>query len=194
MRHLTDEELIDRVRAGETSMYGTLIGRYHRRLYCLALRILKNDAEAEDALQDAYILALTRLNQYAGRSSFYTWMARITMNEAFTRIRARRRAQRLEAAVESPANHHHFFAHVPNPEQQAFQNEFRRAFTISVRSLPDRYRSVFTMREIQEMSTAEAACSLGITEECVKTRLHRARELLQRRLARRVRVQERAAA
>jgi RNA polymerase sigma-70 factor (ECF subfamily) len=194
MRHLTDEELIDRVRAGETSMYGTLIGRYHRRLYCLALRILKNDAEAEDALQDAYILALTRLNQYAGRSSFYTWMARITMNEAFTRIRARRRAQRLEAAVESPANHHHFFAHVPNPEQQAFQNEFRRAFTISVRSLPDRYRSVFTMREIQEMSTAEAACSLGITEECVKTRLHRARELLQRRLARRVRVRERAAA
>ncbi len=194
MRHLTDEELIDRVRAGETSMYGTLTGRYHRRLYCLALRILKNDAEAEDALQDAYILALTRLNQYAGRSSFYTWMARITMNEAFTRIRARRRAQRLEAAVESPANHHHFFAHVPNPEQQAFQNEFRRAFTISVRSLPDRYRSVFTMREIQEMSTAEAACSLGITEECVKTRLHRARELLQRRLARRVRVRERAAA
>lgn len=189
--HLTDEELISRVLAGETALYGVLTGRYHRRLYCLALRILKNDAEAEDALQDAYILALTRLKQYAGRSSFYTWMARITMNEAFTRIRTRQRAERLEAAAETPANLRHFFAHIPNPEQQAFQNEIHRAFTVSVRSLPDRYRTVFTMREIDEMSTAEAACTLGITEECVKTRLHRARELLQKRLARRVRRRER---
>lgn len=193
-RTLTDEELLERVRAGETSHYGVLIGRYHRRLYCVALRILRNDAEAEDALQDAYILALTRLQQFAGRSSFYTWMARITMNEAFTRIRSRQRAQRLEAAVESPGNVHRFFAHVPSPEQQAFHNELDTAFETSVRALPDHYRTVFTMREIDEMSTAEAACSLGITEECVKTRLHRARELLQKRLARRVRAQECAAA
>ncbi|HWQ55905.1 MAG TPA: sigma-70 family RNA polymerase sigma factor [Bryobacteraceae bacterium] len=185
---------MERVRSGENSYYGTLIARYHRRLYCVALRILRNDAEAEDALQDAYILALTRLEQFAGRSSFYTWMARITMNEAFTRIRSRQRAQRLEAAVEAPSNVHRFFAHVPSPEQQAFHNELDTAFATSVRSLPDHYRTVFTLREIDEMSTAEAACSLGITEECVKTRLHRARELLQKRLARRVRWRERAAA
>jgi RNA polymerase sigma-70 factor, ECF subfamily len=191
---LTDGELVDRVRAGEKSFYGILIGRYHRRLYCVALRILRNDAEAEDALQDAYILALTRLDQFAGRSSFYTWLARITMNEAFTRIRSRQRAQRLQAAVESPVNIHRFFAHVPSPEQQAFHNELDTALERSVRSLPDHYRTVFTMREMNEMTTAEAAFTLGITEECVKTRLHRARELLQKRLARRVRWRERAAA
>lgn len=185
---------MDRVRAGETPLYGILIGRYHRRLYCVALRILRNDAEAEDALQDAYILALTRLEQFAGRSSFYTWMARITMNEAFTRIRSRQRVQKLLAEVESPANVHRFFSHVPSPEQQAFHRELDKVFTTSVRSLPDHYRTVFTMREIEEMTTAEAATSLGITEECVKTRLHRARELLQKRLARRVRWRERAAA
>jgi RNA polymerase sigma-70 factor, ECF subfamily len=193
-RNLTDEELVDRVRGGETSFYGILIGRYHRRLYCVALRILRNDAEAEDALQDAYILALTRLDQFAGRSSFYTWMARITMNEAFTRIRSRQRAQKLKAAAESPVNVHLFFARVPSPEQQAFHSELDSALETSVRSLPDHYRTVFTLREIDEMTTAEAACSLGITEECVKTRLHRARELLQKRLARRVRWRERAAA
>lgn len=193
-RHLSDEELVERVRAGESSLYGILIGRYHRRLYCVALRILRNDAEAEDALQDAYVLALTRLHQFAGRSSFYTWMARITMNEAFSRIRSRQRVQRLLAEVESPANVHRLFAPVASPEQQAFHGEIDRAFATSVRSLPDHYRTVFTLREIDEMTTAEAASSLGITEECVKTRLHRARELLQKRLGRRVRWRERAAA
>ena len=186
-RNLTDEELVDRVRAGETSLYGMLVSRYHRRLYCVALRILKNDAEAEDALQDAYILALTRLEQFAGRSSFYTWMARITMNEAFTRIRGRRRAQKLASAVESPGNVHRLYAPVPTPEQQAFHRELDKAFEISVRALPERYRKVFSMREIEELSTTEAAVTLGITEECVKTRLHRARELLKQRMSKRVR-------
>ncbi len=188
---------MDRVRAGETSLYSILIDRYHRRLYCTALRILKNDAETEDALQDAYVLALTRLDQFAGRSSFYTWIARITINEALTRIRGRQRTQRLHATVESPGNAHRFFAPVPSPELQAFHNELAVALENSLRTLPDHYRTVFTMREIDELSTAEAASSLGITEECVKTRLHRARELLQRRLAprvRRCRERERAAA
>jgi RNA polymerase sigma-70 factor (ECF subfamily) len=194
-RNLTDEELVDRVRAGETSLYGILVDRYHRRLYCVALRILKNDAEAEDALQDAYILAFTRLDQFAGRSSFYTWMARITMNEAFTRIRGRQRTQRLQTAVESPANFRRLFPSAPSPEQQAFHSELDAAFENSVRTLPELYRKVFAMREIDEMSTAEAASSLGITEECVKTRLHRARELMKQRMEKRVHPwRERAAA
>jgi RNA polymerase sigma-70 factor, ECF subfamily len=186
-RNLTDQELVDGVRAGNTALYGALVDRYHRRLYCVALRILKNDAEAEDALQDAYILALTRLDQFAGRSSFFTWMARITMNEAFTRIRGRRRVQRLAEAVESPGNFRRLFPLVETPEQQAIHGELRGVLESYVRALPERYRSVFAMREVEELSTNEAALTLGITEECVKTRLHRARELLKSRVARRVR-------
>jgi len=191
----TDQELVERVRAGDNTLYGMLIHRYHRRLYCVALRILRNDADAEDALQDAYILGLTRINQFAGRSSFYTWMARITMNEAFTRIRGRRRAERLETAASAPGNAHHLFAGVPTPEAAMFDREIDHAFTSSVRALPENYRKVFAMRELEELSTAEAASRLGVTEECIKTRLHRAREFLKRRLAPRMRPwMERAAA
>lgn len=186
-RNQTDQELVDGARAGNTALYGVLVDRYHRRLYCLALRILKNDAEAEDALQDAYILAMTRLDQFAGRSSFFTWMARITMNEAFTRIRGRRRVQRLAAALESPGNLRRLFPSVETPEQQAIHVELSGVLESSVRALPERYRRVFAMREMDELSTNEAARTLGITEECVKTRLHRARELIKSRVARRVR-------
>lgn len=181
---MTDEQVVDRIRAGETALYEILIDRYHRRLYCIALRILRNDAEAEDAVQDAHLLALKRLNQFAGRSSFFTWMARITMNEAFMRIRGRTRLERLEAAASVPGVFG-FMAPPPRtPEQQALDGEIDRVLEVSVRGLPEAYRMVFRLREMDEHTTAEAALALGITEECVKTRLHRARELLRKRLRR----------
>jgi RNA polymerase sigma-70 factor, ECF subfamily len=179
----SDEELLRRVRAGDTALYGALVGRYHTRLYCLALRILKNEADAEDTVQEAYILAMTRLDQFAGRSTFFTWLARITMNEALTRIRGRRRHQRIEAAVASPAEVHRIYAPVATPEQLASRRELRGVVRSSMRTLPESYRQVFEMRELEEVSTADAARSLGLTEECVKTRLHRARALLRDRIA-----------
>jgi RNA polymerase sigma-70 factor (ECF subfamily) len=190
----SDAELIERACAGESAQYGVLVARYHRRLYCVALRILKDEADAEDALQDAYILAFTRLAQFAGRSSFFTWMSRITINEAFTRIRLRRRSQRLATALEVPDAVERLYQGVRTPEQQAIHTQFSEVLDTSVRSLPPRYRTVFVVREVQEMSTFEAAAVLGISEECVKTRLHRARELLKTRMARRTRPwRERAA-
>ncbi len=185
VRHrLTDEEILDRVRAGETALYEILMQRYHRRLYCIALRILRNDAEAEDAVQEAHLLALKRLDQFAGRSSFFTWMARITMNEAFMRIRGRTRLERLEAAASAPGAFGFMAAPARNPEQQALDGELDRVLETGVRGLPEPYRVVFRLREMDEHTTAEAAIVLGITEECVKTRLHRARELLRKRLRR----------
>jgi RNA polymerase sigma-70 factor, ECF subfamily len=184
---LTDEELLKRVCAGDTALYGTLVKRYHTRLYCLALRILKNEADAEDATQEAYILALTRIHQFAGRSSFFTWMARITMNEAFSRIRGRHRSQRLETALSSPGDFERLYSPVATPEQLTSRQELSHVLDNSVRSLPPGYRTVFELREIEEATTSEAARSLGLSEECVKTRLHRARELLRRRVGQRVR-------
>jgi RNA polymerase sigma-70 factor, ECF subfamily len=185
---LSDEEVLAYVRAGDNSHYGLLISRYHTRLYCMALRILKNEADAEDALQEAYIMGLTHLDQFAGRSSYFTWMARITMNAALTRLRSRRRWQRLEAAVEAQVGGEtdRLHAAVATPEQLATHEEADSVLEHSVRMLPESYRAVFEMREIQEFSTADVARSLGVTEECVKTRLHRARELLQRKLGRRL--------
>ena len=184
-RHrLSDEEVVDRVRAGDTALYEVLIERYQRRLYCIALRILRNDSEAEDALQDAHMLALKRLDQFAGRSSFYTWMARITMNEAFMKIRGRARVERLQNAASLPGTFGFMAPPPPDPERQAFDRELDHAMASSMNALPDSYRMVFQLREMDEQSTSETAASLGLSEECVKTRLHRARELMRKRLRR----------
>lgn len=186
---LSDEEVLNRVRAGDVESYEILIDRYQHRLYCLAMRILKNDAEAEDALQDAHLLALTRLDQFAGRSNFFTWIARITMNEALMRIRGNSRSARLETAACATGEYRFMAAPPRDPERQAFDVELGEALESTLGTMPEAYRAVFRMREMDEKSTAEAACLLGVTEECVKTRLHRARELLRRRLGPRLRGQ-----
>ncbi len=186
-RTISDDEVLTLVRSGHTEHYQILIDRYQHRLYCLAMRIVKNDAEAEDTVQDAHVLALTRLEQFAGRSSFFTWMARITMNEALMRLRRRSRGERLESAL-SHGSTHRFMAAAPrDPERQMFESELEQALEASIAGMPESYQLVFRLRELDERTTAETARSLGVSEECVKTRLHRARELLRRRLARRLR-------
>ena len=183
----TDEELVARARTGDSAPFGILIGRYHSRLYGMVLRILRNEADAEDAVQDACLLGFTRLEQFAGRSSFFTWMARIAMNEAFSRVRRHRRREILHSEAGSPANLQFAFAGAPTPEQQAIDREMYGVLRSSVRALPESYREVLAMHEFEEVGTVEAAASLGLTVECVKTRLHRARELLRRKFHTRTR-------
>jgi RNA polymerase sigma-70 factor (ECF subfamily) len=174
---ITDEEAIGRVRRGETSSYEVLATRYHRRLYRLAQKFLRSEADAEDAVQGAHLLALRNIDQYAGRSSYLTWMSSITINEALSQMRRRKGdvelGQEQIGSLRSPMR---------NPEQQAIDRDFDGILTVALEGLPPAYSEVFRLREMETLSTAETGERLGLTEGCVKTRLVRAKGLLRRRL------------
>lgn len=170
---LTDEEVVDRVRAGDAAMYEVLMRRYNQRLYRTARAILHDDAEAEDVMQDSYVRAYTHLDQFAGRSAFSTWLTRIAVHEALTRLRSHNRHPQVdvteydgEISMKTPSNS-------LDPEQSASTGQLREFLEEAVLNLPDNYRTVVMLRDIEELSTTETAEALDLTEDNVKVRLHR---------------------
>jgi RNA polymerase sigma-70 factor (ECF subfamily) len=137
-------------------------------------------------MQQGHFRAVTHLNQFEGRSSFVTWLSRVMINEAYGYVRRKRRVfQHQEPMAETREGPQKQFASVArNPEQLAIQQELREILMAAMDTLPEPYRAVFAVRELAEASTAEAAARLGVTEQCVKTRLLRARRLLQKQILR----------
>src|SRR5437879_4347688 len=165
---LTDEEVVTRVMAGETGMFEIVMRRHNQRLYRVARAILRNDGEAEDVMQDAYVRAYEHLDQFAGRAKFSTWLTRIAVHEALARQRRGNRYQALEPMSEQEGGPMDRFAALAlNPEQQASTSEIRRLLEEAVENLPDAYRTIFVLRDVEEMSTADAAEVLEISEENV---------------------------
>jgi RNA polymerase sigma-70 factor (ECF subfamily) len=180
---LSDEEVVARVLAGETGTFEIIMRRYNQRLYRVARAILRNDSEAEDVMQDAYVRAYEHLDQFAGRAKFSTWLTRIAVHEALARQHRRNRYQDLESMSEQEGDPMDRFASLAlNPEQQASNSEIRRLLEEAVEKLPDAYRAIFILRDVEDMSTSDAAHALEITEENVKVRLYRARALLRKSL------------
>jgi len=180
---LSDEEVVTRVLAGETGMFEIIMRRHNQLLYRVARAILRNDGEAEDVMQDAYVRAYEHLGQFAAKAKFSTWLTRIAVHEALSRQRRGNRYQELEPMSEREGDPMDRFASLaPDPEQQASNSEVRRLLEESVEKLPDAYRTIFILRDIEEMSTTDAAEVLEITEDNVKVRLHRARALLRKSL------------
>lgn len=180
---LTDEEVVARVLAGDTAIFEIIMRRYNQRLYRVARAILRDDAEAEDVMQDAYVRAYQHLDQFAGRAKFATWLTRIAVHEALARQRRRTRYQALEPASAQEGDPMDQFASLTaSPEQQASNSEVRTLLEQAVHGLPDSYRAVFMLRDVEQMSSADAAEALEITEDNVKVRLHRARALLRKSL------------
>lgn len=180
---ISDEEVVARVLAGETAMFEIVMRRHNQRLYRVARAILRDDGEAEDVMQDAYVRAYEHLDQFAGRAKFSTWLTRIAVHEALARQRRRDRYEELDPMSEREGDPMDRFASVtPNPEQLTSNSELRKLLENAVEKLPDSYRAVFMLRDVEEMSTTEAAYALEITEENVKVRLHRARALLRKGL------------
>jgi RNA polymerase sigma-70 factor, ECF subfamily len=180
---LSDEEVVVRVLAGETAMFEIVMRRHNQRLYRVARAILRNDGEAEDVMQDAYVRAYEHLDQFAGRAKFSTWLTRIAVHEALARQRRSKRYEELGPTSEREGDPMDRFASLtPNPEQQMSNSELRRLLEQAVEKLPDAYRAVFMLRDVEDMSTTDAAYALEITEENVKVRLHRARALLRKSL------------
>ena len=180
---LSDEEVIARVLEGETSLFEIVMRRYNQLLYRVARSILRNDSEAEDVMQDAYVRAYGHLDQFAGKAKFSTWLTRIAVNEALARQRRGNRFQELEPMSERDGDPMDGFASMAlTPEEQVSNSEIRSLLEEAVEELPDDYRTVFMLRDIEEMSTTDTANALEITEENVKVRLHRARALLRKSL------------
>ena len=191
---LNDEGVVARVLAGETSVFEIVMRRYNQRLYRVARSILRNDGEAEDVMQDAYVRAYEHLDQLAGRAKFSTWLTRIAVHEALTRQR-RGRYQELEPMSEGGGGDpmDGFASMALNPEEQASNSQIRSLLEEAVEKLPDDYRTVFMLRDVEEMSTTDTANALEITEENVKVRLHRARALLRKSLYARAGVERKEA-
>jgi RNA polymerase sigma-70 factor (ECF subfamily) len=191
---ISDEEVVQRIRAGETSLFEVVMRRYNQRLYRVARAILRDDAEAEDVMQQAYVNAYQHLDQFAHRSTFSTWLTKIAVHEALARARRRGRLDSTEAsygsdgetmdALKSPE---------ADPERQAFAGELRALIESAIEAMPEHYRVVFVMRDVEGLSTAESAECLDITEETTKTRLHRARMLLREALYQRAGIESGAA-
>ena len=179
---LSDEEIVERVLAGETALFELLMRRYNQRVYRVSRGILRDDAEAEDVMQDAYVRAYQNLGQYAGRAKFSTWLVRIAVHECLARVQRRSRLQSIDDEAQGVGMMNVLVSRTPDPERSAASAEASALLEAAVLGLPESYRSVLMMRDIEEMSTAETAECLSITEENVKTRLHRAHAMLRRDL------------
>jgi len=179
---LTDDEVVDRVRRGETALFEILMRRHNQRVYRVARAVIKDEAEAEDVMQQAYINAFVHLNQFEQRSEFSTWLTRITVYEALARRRKLRPEELLPSADAGAAGDimETLIAPEADPERQAYAAELGRVLESAVDALPEAYRSVFMLREIEGLSTTETAQGLELGEEAVKTRLHRARAMVRR--------------
>ncbi len=177
----TDEQVVERVLAGETAAFEVLMRRYNQRLYRVGRAILRNDSEAEDVMQDTYVRAYQHLAQFQGRARFSTWLIRIAVHEALARKRRQQRIEGLDA-ITGPSGEVLMPSPTPDPELSASKNELRRVLEEAILALPDDYRTVLVLRDVDELSTAETAAVLQITEENAKVRLHRARALLRKQL------------
>jgi RNA polymerase sigma-70 factor, ECF subfamily len=173
--------LVAQARRGSASAFATLIRRNNQRLYRVARGILRNDAEAEEAVQEGYLRAFAHLGEFKGEASVGTWLARIVANEALGRLRRNRKTSELAnlgqagPAAEAAAGE-------PGPEHATARREIRRLIEAAVDALPPPFRTVFMLRGIEQLSVHETALCLGIPEETVKTRFHRANRLLREAL------------
>lgn len=197
-----DSDLVQRIRQGDEAAYELVMRRFNQRMFRVARSIVTDDSEAEDVVQESYLRAFLKIDQFEGPSGLGAWLATIAANEALGRLRRNKRVvfleDHLERTDEPCATPYSDTAAPmtspePGPERLAANGELRRLLESAVDQLPDRYRSVFMLRAVEGMSVAETAASLSIPQETVKTRLHRARRLMQKSLAGRLQDQLTAA-
>lgn len=174
---LSDEEIVERIINGEKDLYEILIRKYNLRLFRISMSIINDDMEAEDIMQTSYLNAYLQLSTFQNRSAFGTWLTRILINESLLHKKKKIRQQQMIAnSEESPDPK-------GNPLKNLMNKELKTILEKAVSNLPEKYRMVFVMREIQEMSTNETMEVLDLGESNVKVRLKRAKEMLREELS-----------
>ena len=186
-----DDELASRVASGDASAFRPLMRRHNQAMFRAARSILRDDAEAEDAVQEAYLLAYRRIGDFRGDAKLATWLLSIVVNESLGRRRRRQRRATVitlegEIAGERSPGEDTASSDGEGPEHDALQAETRRLLERKIDQLPDAFRSVFVMRAVQELDVGDTAAALGVGEATVRTRYFRARALLRDSLAREI--------
>jgi RNA polymerase sigma-70 factor (ECF subfamily) len=174
----SDSDVIARIQKGDTDAFEIIMRRYNQRLYRIARSIVRDDHEAMDVLQDTYIKAYDQLHSFRGPDGFVHWLSRITTNEALMRIR---KHSRIKYILDDPM---YSLPEAESYEQQPLsevaEQQLHKLLENAIDTLPVDNRSVFVMRTIQKLSTRETALSLGLTEQVVKTRLHRSKRIIRK--------------
>jgi RNA polymerase sigma-70 factor (ECF subfamily) len=183
---LSDEEVVARVKAGDTALFEVIMRRYNQRLYRVARAILEDDGEAEDVMQQAYVNAYANLTQFAERARFSTWLTKIAVYEALSRARRRRRAA-LDPLPDTDQGDDMLPSRAPDAEHRVYAKEMQGLVESAIAAMPEVYRTTFVLREIEGLSVSEVAECLDISADTVKTRMHRARIRLRDELCQRAR-------
>ncbi|MFU0505893.1 RNA polymerase sigma factor [Pseudaminobacter sp. NGMCC 1.201702] len=179
-----EETLVDLARQGDEGAIRALIKRHNQLLFRVARGIVRNDAEAEDVVQETYVRAFTHLETFRGEAKLSTWLTRIALNEALARVRRRRHLVELSELDTANGMNEGRLIMFPSsvmpasPETEAARGHIRQVLEETVDKLPDPFRMVFILRDVEGLSTEETAIHLSIKPETVKTRLHRARKLM----------------
>jgi len=181
-----ETRLVDAARGGDVGAFEQLVKRYDRNVFRIAQHITQNREDAEDVVQDAFLKAFQNLVQFQGQSKFYTWLVRIAVNEALMRLR-RRRPERMvsideDVKTEDDSIPREIADWSPNPEQLYNQGELKEILQKTIQGLPESFRTVFILRDVEGLSTEETADALGLSVPAVKSRLLRARLQLRERL------------
>jgi RNA polymerase sigma-70 factor, ECF subfamily len=183
-----DVALVDRVRKGDISAYDELVRKYDRQIFRIAQHITQNREDAEDVMQDAFLKAYEKLDQFQGNSKFYTWLVRIAVNESLMRLRKRRTGKMVsideDIDTEEGSVPRDLADWAPDPEQNYTQSELADILRKTIQGLPPGFRVVFVLRDVDGLSTEETAETLGLSVPAVKSRLLRARLQLRERLSR----------
>ena len=183
-----DVALVERVRAGDVSAYDTLVHKYERQLFRISQHITQNREDAEDVMQDAFLKAYQKLDQFQGNSKFYTWLVRIAVNESLMRLRKRRTGKMVsideDIETDEGSVPRDLADWAPDPEQNYGQAELAEILRKTIQGLPPGFRIVFVLRDVEGLSTEETAETLGLSVPAVKSRLLRARLQLRERLSR----------
>lgn len=181
-----EASLVTRAKGGDDSAFSELVNHYERRIFRTARNITQNDEDAEDVLQEAFLKAYSNLDSFQGNSKFYTWLVRITVNEALMKLRKRKTDRSVSLDEQLDTGEDTVIREIAvwdgTPEQRYSQEEIREILDREVASLEPIYRTVFQLRDVDELSTEETAQALGISIPAVKSRLLRARLQLREKL------------
>jgi len=183
----SDRELINEFRKGDQNSFEELVSRYSTKVFSLATRLTRNNEDAEEVLQDVFTTVHRKIASFEGKSSFSSWLYRVTVNAAFMKLRKRRQEQSV--SLEDIIQQSQTVAALKSPESafvdsQSIRNQMLEALEQAIRKLPDDYRPVFILRDVDGLTSREVSRILDLSVPAVKSRLHRSRLMLRRRLTR----------
>jgi RNA polymerase sigma factor (sigma-70 family) len=180
---ISDNEIISRVLQGEKNLYANIVRKYNQRLYRVGMSIINDDAEVEDVMQVAYIKAYENLGKFEFKSAFSTWITRILINESLLRLKKRKQSFNMnDDMINNKISQHHLMDS-QTPLMNVVNSELKLILEKAIGRLPEKYRTVFIMREIENMNVAETRECLDLSEVNVKVRLNRAKIMLKNSLA-----------